>query len=629
MLNSDVLSLNIGVIFFVLTAVFLISAIKLKKFNTDILSIILTYIITIAITFGLVVNFSVAKNPGRILSVEKVKTFIEVPGIQQNKNDRVDEGSGEHGTYKYDESLEIVSRSKLTIQEYIYGTLGFILAFIWASAVSLAVAGTGVVAGSVSLIIAVFVVADWTWLLSIAIAGPGALAAVFVLCSNQYISILAWVGTVTLIPLTILSYYISWRTLQEDDQFNLLRKLTFSLSTSFGTDFQSSVLISSDFTGANLFGAHFKHNHQVKQTIWRNAENMHMAYFHGTLLENNKVRNLLSTLDNNSETDFRSVNLQDAWLITADLHEADLRNSDLDRANLSFANITGAKLYATSRENWEIEGVKCKYIYWDEEGKERMPPDREFEPGEFEKLYKKLPTFDYFFEGNFTPIDMVIMDRVVQAINENHPEFELTLDSFSSRSNPHAKFTVVHKDYMDHASLEIKSEYETKIRFVEGQRDELRNVIAMLIDKPRITAKMIQGLTLAEHIDTINQQGGDMGDDHININAGGDVAFAKDQAFAQINKTITESANLPETLETKLKALSDAVQKMTQDLPDTQAKEVTQDLQTLTEEATKEAPRKKWYELSGQGIIDAAMAVGVAGKPVINLAREVMKLLGA
>ncbi len=93
-------------------------------------------------------------------------------------------------------------------------------------------------------------------------------------------------------------------------------------------------------------------------------------------------------------------------------------------------------------------------------------------------------------------------------------------------------------------------------------------------------------------------------------------------------KTITESANLPETLETELKDLSDAVQKMTQEMPETQAQEVTQDLQTLTEEATKDAPRKKWYELSGQGIIDAATAVGVAGKPVIDLTREVMKLLG-
>ncbi len=139
---------------------------------------------------------------------------------------------------------------------------------------------------------------------------------------------------------------------------------------------------------------------------------------------------------------------------------------------------------------------------------------------------------------------------------------------------------------------------------------------------------MIQGLNLVEHIDTLNQQGGDMANDHININAGGDVAFAKDQAFAQINKTITESANRPETLETKLKDLSDAVQKMTQEMPDAQAKEVIQDLQTLTEEAAKDAPRKKWYDLSGQGIVDAAMAVGVAGKPVIDLTREVMRLLG-
>ena len=66
---------------------------------------------------------------------------------------------------------------------------------------------------------------------------------------------------------------------------------------------------------------------------------------------------------------------------------------------------------------------------------------------------------------------------------------------------------------------------------------------------------------------------------------------------------------------------------MTEGMPQENAKEVTQDLKTLTEEATKVEPRKKWYQLSGQGIIDAATAVGVAGKPVIDLTREVMRLL--
>jgi len=52
---------------------------------------------------------------------------------------------------------------------------------------------------------------------------------------------------------------------------------------------------------------------------------------------------------------------------------------------------------------------------------ERIPKDRDFRPGEFEELYKQLPTFEYYFEGGFTPLDPLIMNQVVTAINERHP----------------------------------------------------------------------------------------------------------------------------------------------------------------------------------------------------------------
>ena len=119
-----------------------------------------------------------------------------------------------------------------------------------------------------------------------------------------------------------------------------------------------------------------------------------------------------------------------------------------------------------------------------------------------------------------------------------------------------------------------------------------------------------------------------MGDDKINIKAGGDVAFAKDQAIATINKTITEAAGISETLESKLKELSVAVEKMVQNMPEDKAKETTKDLETLAGEAVKKEPRRKWYELSGEGLIEAAKAVGEAGKPVIEITQAVLNLLG-
>ena len=89
-----------------------------------------------------------------------------------------------------------------------------------------------------------------------------------------------------------------------------------------------------------------------------------------------------------------------------------------------------------------IEGVICDYVFWDADGKERSPMDRVLEPGEFERLYSQLPTIEYVFENGFHPLDPAIMDRIVLAINERNPEFELQIDSINTRVKPPARSRV-------------------------------------------------------------------------------------------------------------------------------------------------------------------------------------------
>ena len=50
--------------------------------------------------------------------------------------------------------------------------------------------------------------------------------------------------------------------------------------------------------------------------------------------------------------------------------------------------MTGANLYETTRDTWIIDGVICEYIFWDPDGEKRTPKNRDFNPGEFEELYK-------------------------------------------------------------------------------------------------------------------------------------------------------------------------------------------------------------------------------------------------
>jgi uncharacterized protein YjbI with pentapeptide repeats len=174
--------------------------------------------------------------------------------------------------------------------------------------------------------------------------------------------------------------------------------------------------------------------------------------------------------------------------VKIDLFKANLRGANLVKIRLNNATLTGVYLYGTGRDDWIIDGIRCDFVCWDdnpyfdEDEKEqeqqwkrehRVPRDRDFQPGEFEELYKQLPTFKYVFEHGLTPLDPLIMDQVVQAIHERRPDIELRLDSFHSRGQAHAVFTVLHKDDIEEALRAVTAGYETRLKVLEGQRDQL------------------------------------------------------------------------------------------------------------------------------------------------------------
>jgi len=89
------------------------------------------------------------------------------------------------------------------------------------------------------------------------------------------------------------------------------------------------------------------------------------------------------------------------------------------------------------------------------------------------------------------------------------------------------------------------------------------------------------------------------------------------------------TASGPSEIETLLKQLHVEVGRIAKELPPEKAEEAAADLETLTQEATKEKPRRRWWELSAEGIIDAAKSVGQVGVTAIALIEKLLPLLGA
>ncbi len=282
------------------------------------------------------------------------------------------------------------------------------------------------------------------------------------------------------INVVIICLYICWRTRYEDPQFALLRNLGIYLSTLFSTDFRAANLTNAIFNQAQL-----KHSRFGKAiltgTSFRDCQCLQFVHCNGTILNDRDVRELLVHGKGEGQS-FKGKNFSGAYLVKADLRNIDLRETDLKQVNLSGADITGTKLYGSARENWIIDGIRCDYVYWDEAGQERAPMDRVFRPGEFEELYKQLPTFEYIFEQGFTPLDPLIMSRVVQAINEKHEDFLLDLVNFDKRGQPHATFTVCRLDYIDEARGQLAVLYERTIDYLTRENEDKKKRIDKLED---------------------------------------------------------------------------------------------------------------------------------------------------
>jgi ribosome recycling factor len=80
-------------------------------------------------------------------------------------------------------------------------------------------------------------------------------------------------------------------------------------------------------------------------------------------------------------------------------------------------------------------------------------------------------------------------------------------------------------------------------------------------------------------------------------------------------------------LKQTLQALTAEVGRLAAKLSKDEAEKVSQDLQTLTSEATSKSPRRKWYELSAEGLIEAAKTVAEMAEPVSTAVKAVLALL--
>ena len=297
-----------------------------------------------------------------------------------------------------------------------------------------------------------------------------------------------------------------------------LKNANLDYSDLTGVILQWANLMGANLQSANLRGANL-HKVGLQQANLRNAilygTNLQWADLQGadlqwTNLQWAQLQWARLQKAKLQEADLQKTYLHETYLEGCNLHSANLSYSDLRFAYMKNAEITGIKIYATATANWNIEGIKCDYIFTDAEGKNRYPRDRDFEKGEFERLYRSIPTVEYIFEKGMNWFDPVLMNYVANKIDQEKPEFGVSLLSFDRQGlYPRATFTVSSYELTDIVISEIKSGYEKALEKAQNQIDFLQNLVQELSRQPRqqITGNVYGDAILADHeaqVKTIN-----------------------------------------------------------------------------------------------------------------------------
>jgi internalin A len=130
------------------------------------------------------------------------------------------------------------------------------------------------------------------------------------------------------------------------------------------------------------------------------------------------------------------------------------------------------------------------------------------------------------------------------------------------------------------------------------------------------------------HGDYIDQGEKKMTDNKISISGStihGSVVAA--ESIKDSFNAIEKAEGVNDELKEQLKQLTQAVEAMIKELPKEKAEEVAEDMKVLAEQATKEKPNPKWYNVSVDGLIAAAQNLGKVGDSVIELSGKVRKIL--
>ncbi len=110
--------------------------------------------------------------------------------------------------------------------------------------------------------------------------------------------------------------------------------------------------------------------------------NFNKADFKDSILDKAKLQSASLKEAILNHTQFNEANFEGA-----NLSFADFRGADSEGTNFCKAILTGIKIWLWDADNAKFNDIKCDFIFYEPNGRERYPKKGNFKEGEFEKYF--------------------------------------------------------------------------------------------------------------------------------------------------------------------------------------------------------------------------------------------------
>lgn len=274
-----------------------------------------------------------------------------------------------------------------------------------------------------------------------------------------------------------------------------------------------------------------------------------------------------------------------------------------------------------------------------------------YQPGHFKIVgqLRFLPSFLAERFGHYTHIRQLYL-QVSEITRQDEQGYPITVTPmvFFESNGPWGRHSVTYVKCASHVDQELDSAAE----WIAGYVDRYGGEILTNFDQQRptfadvpfslqavMTNRIDMGAIESVHIaraefvrPEINRVFAEKADmsSNITVTLGDGTVIHGDMVVANsIKESFIRAANSDssDALKETLQQLASAVGKLVEGLDKESAEEVARDLESLTSEATSNKPRRKWWQMSVDGITSAAEKVAGVGKPVLEILAKLKPLL--